>query len=238
MHNVNLKKARDFILLNARLIERHLFSFHFEKAPPQRVRAALTGYCHESGLYGFGLEPDKRATDPQPIDQAIALEILDTIEAKAECFISVCNGLSDLSNGDGGLPFSHPSVETAPHAFWWDCPQKQPSSINPTGIILSLLWKNTIHHPWMDQAETFCWDAINHIPEDSSHSLLNALAFLSQYPDQDHAYPFLQGLGEKIRTSTNLDPHAEGYVVSPPILLQRRQVLRQLSLLKLNYSHI
>ncbi|MCP3969299.1 MAG: hypothetical protein GY717_03080 [Rhodobacteraceae bacterium] len=215
MTQPNFEKARDFIFSNARLMERHLFSFHFEAAPAERVRRALYAYRHENGLFGFALEPDKRATAPQPVDQAIAIEILDAIGADQQDFLSICDVLHELSNKDGGLPFSHPTVETGPRASWWACEESQPSSINPTGIILSFLWKNGVTHPWMKEAEAFCWRAVNDIPATSYHSITNGLAFLSASPDEKRAYPVLQGIYDLVRASACFDPHAEGYVFLP-----------------------
>ena len=116
MLNPDFNRARDFIYSNARLIERHLFSFQFEDGAAGMVERALSGYQHPNGLFGFGLEPDKRASAPQPVDQAFAMEIFDAIGASRGQFEAICDGLHHLTNADGGLPFSHPSVEAAPHA--------------------------------------------------------------------------------------------------------------------------
>lgn len=135
----HFKSARDFIYSNARLIERHLFSFQFEDSATDMVERALSGYQHANGLFGFGLELYKRASAPQPVDQAFAMEILDAIGASRSRFKAICDGLHYLTNADGGLPFSYPTVEVAPHAAWWACACSQPNSINPTGIIPSFL---------------------------------------------------------------------------------------------------
>lgn len=211
----NYAGARRFILANARLIERHLFSFHFEEAPAARVRSALHAFRHENGLFGFALEPDKRAAAPQPVDQSVALEVMDAIGADRAAFASVCDALHILSNDDGGLPFSHPSVEAAPRAAWWACPEHQPSSINPTGSILSILWRNGVEHPWMRDAEEACWRALRDISDDGPHSLQNAVAFLSSHPDQERSRPALDGLSERVRAATAFDPESPGYVFSP-----------------------
>ena len=215
MDHPNLAKARDYIYANARLLERHLFSYHFESGSAEPVRRALAAYQHGSGLYGYGLEPDKRATPPQPIDQAIAMELLDVIGAQPSEFLSICDALDDLTNPDGGLPFSHPSVETAPRAFWWACEEPQVSSINPTGVILSYLWKNGVSHPWMERAEAFCWDALTKLDATSAHSIQTALAFLASNPDTERAEQALQKLRKLLREATVFQPGADGYVFSP-----------------------
>ncbi|MGH0004591.1 hypothetical protein ACQU0X_31390 [Pseudovibrio ascidiaceicola] len=207
--------ARDFILSNARLLERHLFSFHFEAGPAYPAEQALAAYQHEDGLYGYALEPDKRSSAPQPIDQAIALEHLDSIGADHSKFLQICDALSKLTNPDGGLPFSHPAVDAAPHAPWWSCKEPQPSSINPTGVVLSYLWENGIAHEWMKPAEDFCWSALEKLNPTSPHSIQNALAFLAAHPDTKRTRRPLQELREMVRHATSFDPNAEGYVFSP-----------------------
>lgn len=215
MNHPNFAQARDYIYANARLLERHLFSYHFEAGSAQPVRQVLAAYQHANGLYGYGLEPDKRATAPQPIDQAIAMELLDTINAEPNEFLLICDALDELTNPDGGLPFSHPTVEAAPRAFWWACEEPQVSSINPTGVILSHLWENGISHPWMKRAEEFCWDALARLDSTSSHSIQTGLAFLASNPDTERAEQAKQKLGELLRQATVFQTNADGYVFSP-----------------------
>ncbi|SFK71767.1 hypothetical protein SAMN04488518_108133 [Pseudovibrio ascidiaceicola] len=215
MASPNFARARDYIFSSARLLERHLFSFHFEAGPTKPTEQALTAYQHENGLYGYGLEPDKRTSDPQPIDQAIAMELLDTVRAAPSKFLSICNALPELTNPDGGLPFSHPTVETAPHAPWWSCKEPQPSSINPTAVILSYLWRNGISHEWMKHAEGFCWDALNKLDATRPHSIQNALFFLAAHPDTQRTERPLREFRELVRQVTCFDPNAQDYVFSP-----------------------
>ncbi len=215
MRPPDLAQARDYIYANARLLERHLFSFHFESGPTKPIERALAAYQHANGLYGYGLEPDKRASAPQPIDQAVAMELLDTINAEPDKFLLICDALHELTNPDGGLPFSHPTVEAAPRAFWWACEEPQASSINPTGVILSKLWENGISHPWMKRAEEFCWHAITRLDATSSHSIQTGLAFLASNPDTKRAEQALQELGKLLRQATVFQTNADGYVFSP-----------------------
>lgn len=212
-----LDRARNFILANARVLERHLFAFEFDAGFARPVQRALEAYRHDSGLFGYGLEPDKRASEPQPVDQAIAMEVLTDIGADPAAFLSICDGLTFLSNADGGLPFSHPTVRAAPHAPWWACDAPQGSSINPTGVILSYLWRNGVSHPWMEAAEAVCWQGLERLDPKSCHSIQNALAFLAAHPDRVRAGQALQKLRDLVRGATCFDVAAEGYVFSPLI---------------------
>jgi hypothetical protein len=55
-----IDRARDFVLRNARLLERQRFAHRFDGAPRDGVIAALAAYQNEDGGFGNALEPDKR----------------------------------------------------------------------------------------------------------------------------------------------------------------------------------
>lgn len=68
--------ARRFFLTNTRLLERHLFHHLFEDGSREAVLQALLAYQTEANGFAYGLEPDKRTSNPQPIDQEQALSVL------------------------------------------------------------------------------------------------------------------------------------------------------------------
>lgn len=214
MTSPDMPHARDFVLTHGRLLDRLRFTALFEGGAAEPVLAALNAYRAENGLYAHGLEPDKRSPLPQPMDQWEALGVMDEMQATAPAR-ALCARLSGLTTAEGGLPFSHPTVNAAPHAPWWACDAPQAASINPTGGILAYLWRAGITHPWMDAAEPFCWRALDELDADCPHGLANALAFLDAAPDRDRASAAMPRLREVIRAATTLDPAAEGYVFSP-----------------------
>src|SRR5690242_7924367 len=75
-----LKQARDFVLRNARLLERATFAAHFEGASAPPVLRALAAYQNPDGGFGLALEPDKRDPNSQPVDVQFALETMDAVE--------------------------------------------------------------------------------------------------------------------------------------------------------------
>ena len=62
----NYLKARDFILSNARMIERRLFQFYFENDDPRGVFHAVYAYRNADGGFGYGMEPDTTSPESQP----------------------------------------------------------------------------------------------------------------------------------------------------------------------------
>src|ERR1044072_442432 len=136
-----LESAETFILSNARLLERHLFAFHFQGGHGQKVLSALLAYQNQDGGFGNALEPDKRTMTSQPIDQEFALRILDEIGFEPSIALQTCDFLETITI-DGGIPFVLPTVRDAPRAEWWNTDTDHPpASINPTASIAGLLHK-------------------------------------------------------------------------------------------------
>ena len=50
-------KARDFILTNARVLERRMFQFHFEMGSSEGVFYAVYAYRNPDGGFGRGMDP-------------------------------------------------------------------------------------------------------------------------------------------------------------------------------------
>ena len=73
-------RARDFMLRNARLVDRHLFACLFEGASNEPIRDALRAYRNPDGGFGNALEPDKRCPESQPVDAEVALKTLDLVD--------------------------------------------------------------------------------------------------------------------------------------------------------------
>ena len=156
-----LESAQTFILSNARLLERHLFAFHFRQGNPDPVRSALLAYQNADGGFGNALEPDKRTASSQPIDQEVALGVLDEIGFEAPIALQICDFLETITTAEGGVPFVLPTVRDAPRAEWWNTDlEAPPASINPTASIAWLLHEHGIRHPWLDRATNYCWQYI------------------------------------------------------------------------------
>src|SRR6266545_3111881 len=115
-----MESAQTFILSNARLLERHLFAFFFQEGNPDPVRRALLAYQNVDGGFGNALEPDKRTASSQPIDQEIALRVLDDLGFDTRIALKICDFLETITTAEGGVPFVLPTVRDAPRAEWWN----------------------------------------------------------------------------------------------------------------------
>lgn len=224
-----VKLARMFILSNARLLERHLFACLFAGGSQSKVIAALEAYRNEDGGFGNALEPDKRTPSSQPIDQEMALRVLDDADFETDIVQSICNFLTTISTPEGGVPFTLPTVRDAPRAPWWDTEDESPpASINPTASIVGLLHKHGFTHPWLDRATTFCWEKLEAPGKLEVHTLLSVMLFLEHVPDRRRAESMFESINQQVLDATALELDAEGYVHPPytfaptPISLARR----------------
>lgn len=212
---MTLNAARSFILSNARALERHRFAALFDDAPVAPVEAALSAYLTPSGAFGHALEPDIRTGNPQPIFQEEALKVIVAHGLSRSLIDGIVSALPDLSNPDGALPFTTPSVADAPHAPWWGADAAQPSNLNPTSGICGLLHKAGHDSNWLDTATAFCWTRIETDGEAEMHGIAAVLAFLGAVPDRDRAEAALSKLRAPLRAATSFDHDQEGYAFGP-----------------------
>src|SRR5688572_15332228 len=213
-----LESAQTFILSNARLLERHLFAFHFRQGNPEHVRMALLAYQNADRGFGNALEPDKRTASSQPIDQEIALGVLDEIGFDAHIALQICDFLETITTAEGGVPFVLPTVRDAPRAEWWDTDlEAPPASINPTASIAGLLHKYEIRHPWLDRATDYCWQHIEHLQISSGHDFLCVQLFLEHVADRERAERAFEKISAQLIEGEHIayDPSASGYVFMP-----------------------
>lgn len=182
----DLDAARDFLLLNARLIDRVRFAHLFEGAAREPVLAALRAYRNDDGGFGHGLEPDIRAPDSQPGAVNSALEILEETQASDDPMVgAACDWLASVSNPDGGVPFALASLEGYPRAPWWQASEE--SSLTITGLLASQLHRAGSSHPWLEGATEFCFARAADPNCESAYELRGLVAFLDAVPDRDRA---------------------------------------------------
>jgi hypothetical protein len=214
-----LARARDFMLLNARLLERRLFAHQFDGGDAPSVVTALLAYQNPDGGFGNALEPDKRAPPSQPQDAEIALRTLDAVGALSGAIVApLCDWLATVTTAEGGVPYSLPSANDYPHAPWWAVPTSSPpANLNPTAAILGLLLKHGCDHPWMRGATDFCWRAIEASKSTDFHEIACTVTFLTSSPDRVRGGGLLAGLVDRVAAPgvVAIDPDATGYVQKP-----------------------
>lgn len=214
-----LAKAEDFLWKHARLIDRRLYEMYFLGGSKEMVITALLAYQNPDGGFGNALEPDKRDPHSQPVDVSIALEILDEAGGfgHTKLIMQICDYLAGISLPGGGVPFALPTVNDYPHAPWWRTPENPPAELNPTAAIAGLLLKHRVDHPWVVEAESFCWQAVAQSETNQYHDLMPMITFLENAPDRSRAGHELERLAAHIRERelVAMDTAAQGYVQKP-----------------------
>jgi hypothetical protein len=211
-----LARARDFMLHEARLLDRRRFAHRFDGEPADDVVDALRVYRNQDGGFGNALEPDLRGAASQPVPLEHALRILEEVErSDREIIRGALSWLPTVSLPEGGVPFVLETVTLAPHAPWW-VPTGIPS-LNPTAGITGLLIKHGVEDPWVDRATAFCWRALDtRLEELGPDDAVSVLAFLDRVGDRERALAVFDRLGDRITNDlVALDPEAPGYVKSP-----------------------
>lgn len=222
-----LDAAETFVLLNARLIERHRFAHLFRGAAGDAVVAALAPYANADGGFGHGLEPDLRGAASQPEPVAMALRILAGTRTGPDgasglrhpLARAALDHLASITVPDGGVPWVLPSVAAGPRGPWWQPEKGCPGSLVPTASIAGLLHAHGDAHPWLDGADRFCRERIDAVGEPTveigPYEALAILDFLDHVPDRDWAESAFARVRERVLATVTFDPATPGHVHLP-----------------------
>lgn len=164
LSQVNFKKARDFLLCNARMIERRLFDFHFQDGSNQGVFHAVYSYRNDDGGLGFGMEPDTASPESQPLFTIMGLEALDesgalTSEILEDDFLPYFESVTDKL---GGIPWMLNPIGDYPRADHFENMSPR-SALSTTAPLLGLLEKYGVQSNWKHEAERFVWSEIDRL---------------------------------------------------------------------------
>jgi hypothetical protein len=159
-------KAKDFILTNARMIERRLFEFHFENGTSEGVFHAVYAYRNSDGGFGHGMEPDTASPESQPLFSIMALETLDEVGYLTKEIIlnDFMPYFESITTEKGGIPWMFRPKSTYP------CEEhfkkvKEWSALSTTAPLLGILEEYKINIPWMKKAEQFVWSEFERIKD-------------------------------------------------------------------------
>jgi hypothetical protein len=207
--------AEQFMLREARLLERRLFAWRFRNGSAEAVVSALLAFRNDDGGFGNALESDLRGPSSQPVPLERALEILDEVGVwDADVVARACDWLVSATRERGGVPFVLETVTDGPHAPWWE-PTGE-AYPNPTAGIAGLLHKHGVAHEWLARATEYLWSALDRVDGVGPDDAVSVLTFLEHVPDRARARGVFDPLGERILNElVVLDPAAAGYVKTP-----------------------
>jgi hypothetical protein len=221
MEDKVLSRARDFIYRHARLIDRRRYEYWFEGGSGEAVIQVLAAYQNEDGGFGHALEPDIRCPYSQPVPTEVALTTMMEVGHYDEgMFRRMIGYLRSITLPEGGLPFVHANVREYPHAPWWDPGRDNMPSLNPTGSIIGMLYRQTFdpsvtREEWFVKCVDYIWRTMEREEMPNGyHEYLQWMTFLTHTPERERAIPQLAKLDAWLRKpgSIELDVDAEGYV--------------------------
>jgi hypothetical protein len=208
--------ATGFIWLTGRVLDQRRMANLNGGGDRDGVLAALEAYRTGDGGYAFGLEPDIKGPEPQPLTVMTALRILDEV--------GVAPGAPEIAwlgrhrADDGGFPALLESIAGYPRPPWIEPPTGIAGGLLPTGRIAGLMHKHRASAPWLDAATGFCWTAIEELEATHPYEVESALVFLDNAPDRPRALKAAARLGEMVRQQglVMLDPaHPERFSPAP-----------------------
>ncbi len=232
----NYLKARDFILTNARMIERRLFQFYFENDNSEGVFHAVYAYRNSDGGFGHGMEPDTASPESQPLFSIMALETLDEVGCLNATLIKsdFLTYFKSVTTEKGGIPWmlqpksEYPCTEHFKTVKEW-------AALSTTAPLLGVLEKYKIDIPWMQKATEFVWQEIERIQDKHVFCHLcvpRRLQFLQYTKNREKAAKALQNLkkwilAEGVLCKDRFDegwglygkPHSLYYAPSPKSVL-------------------
>lgn len=219
-HDDILARARTFLYENARLLDRRRYEYWFEGGSQEAVIAALRAYQNPDGGFGNALEPDMRCPHSQPAAVELALHVMDEIGYFApDVLDGIVRYLQRITLPGGGMPYVFRSAAEYPHAPWWAAERDDVPSVNPTGRLIGLLYKQRVftdiyEQEWFVKNTAYLWRLFEEEEQPGGyHDAVNWLEFLQHAPDRERARPHLERLDAWLgRPGTiELDPDAEGY---------------------------
>ncbi|HET6171345.1 MAG TPA: hypothetical protein VFD90_01990 [Gaiellales bacterium] len=193
---VDVPAAEQFLLSNARLLERHRMAVLLHGGAASPVLDALRAYRNADGGFGHALEPDVRGPESEPVATLAALEVLAEVgELDDPMVADAAAWIGGIADADGGVPFVMPATSLHPHAPWM-VPTQGGSQL--TFALAAVLTEADSDDPWLPRATEWCWRRIAHPEELHSYRVKFALAFLDAVPDEARATAAIEGLRSRI----------------------------------------
>jgi hypothetical protein len=208
--SIDTAAAVSFLAGNGRVLDRRRLELLLGAGNAESVLAALGGYRNADGGYGWGIEPDLRSPESQPVAAMHALEVLAEIAAvdstAASVAVELCDWLGAHTLPDGGLPFTLPVSDRAACSPVWLGADHDTPSLQMTAQVAAnahLTARNVpgvARHPWLARATGWCLEAIARLDTaPRAHELMFAIRFLDAAAETDHrAFTLLDSIGRML----------------------------------------
>lgn len=189
---VDLIAAEQFLLANARLLDRHRMAVLLHDAPSARVLQALAAYRNDDDGFGHALEPDVRAPDSEPASTLHALHVLAEIDALDDpLFKGASTWIATIADDGGGVPFVMPTAAAYPRAPWM-VPSDGGSQL--TFALAALVQRADPEDAWLARASEWCWRRLDAPERLTGYVVKFALEFLDAVADGARARAAIERL--------------------------------------------
>ncbi|GLY68339.1 hypothetical protein [Amycolatopsis taiwanensis] len=186
--SIDLSAASAFMATHARVLDRRRYQNLLGERDPESTLAALAAYRNPDGGFGWGLEPDLRATESQPGAALHAFEVFAEVadSVRSPQAVALCDWLASVTLPDGGLSFALPVTNPTGCAPFWANADSTVSSLQISAIVAENAHRVAVHdadvaaHPWLDRITEYCLSAIANLGP-QPHALV--LAFAARFLD-------------------------------------------------------
>jgi hypothetical protein len=211
--SIDTAAAVAFLAGNGRVLDRRRLELLLGAGTADSVLAALGAYRNSDGGYGWGIEPDLRSPESQPVSAMHALEVLAEVAAAdseaASIAVELCDWLGAHTLPDGALPFTLPISDAAACSPVWlggdhDTPSLQMTAQLAANAHLAARYvPGVARHPWLARATDWCLEAIARLDTaPRAHELMFAIRFLDAAAESDHrALTLLDWIGRMLPTN-------------------------------------
>ncbi len=205
------EKASEFIVRNARPVDRTQFEYHFGNGSVDRIIEELAKYQNDDGGFGHAIEPDIRMPDSSPFLGTLAFQVLREIGVSAENEM-VKQGLSyferTFDSSIGGWDPNGPQVDNYPHAIWWNyspvASRLEPVvQANPGAEIVGYmhLYRGHVTDEFLEVATATVIEAFDALPVDMEFHALMCFVRLAEMAGEEIAAPMLGKLKESVQAA-------------------------------------
>ncbi|MFO7698454.1 MAG: hypothetical protein R6X16_15045 [Anaerolineae bacterium] len=176
---IDLQAAIEYVWCNGRLLERAALAQTLGLEVPGRVADVLRAYRTSDGGFGYALEPDLCAPEPQPLYVEFAFQTLYHCDLRSpDLAAGACEFMSQHADAERGIVTLFPSALAHPHAAHWESPAAFEPSMDRLVSIVGLLAWQRVAHRWLGHATDFCLERLSRIEIEDAHTLRNAFVLL------------------------------------------------------------
>jgi hypothetical protein len=189
---IDVHAAEQFVLANARLLDRHRLARLLHNASPEPVLRSLRAYRNDDGGFGHALEPDVRSPHSETTSTLHALEVLSELGRLDDPMVDgATQWLASVADADGGVPFVLPSATASPRAPWMVSSE---GGSHLTFAFAAVLWAAGSSHEWLARGTDWCWTRLEGAEPLNGYLVKFALGFIDHVPDADRAAAALERL--------------------------------------------